>query len=374
MDLLAYNVIDLFAGAGGFSLAAKNVGFNVLAAVEFEKHACDTYRSNLIEPGSEFPVVYEKDITRIYPLPVLKNLQKISNNPSLGIDVIVGGPPCQGFSTHRLNDAGIDDPRNKLLLRYFDFIKALQPKFFIVENVPGLLWPRHKSFLDRFYEFAQNAGYEVESPVVIDAKDYSVPQSRKRVFILGRNSSIAVSDNFSWPPKPTHFSPQSEHASNGFPVWKTAAAVFNTAINANDPCDIHMNHSPKMIEIFRSTPVNGGSRSQSCRTLKCHKQHSGHKDVYGRISIDRPGPTITTGCVNPSKGRFLHPFENHGITARHAARFQTFPDSFIFQGGLMAMGKQIGNAVPILLGEVVLKCIKKELDFHYMNPKGKTRK
>lgn len=374
MDLLAYNVIDLFAGAGGFSLAAKNVGFNVLAAVEFEKHACDTYRSNLIEPGSEFPIVYEKDITRLDPLPVLKNLQKISNNPVLSVDVIMGGPPCQGFSTHRLNDAGIDDPRNKLLLRYFDFIKALQPKFFIVENVPGLLWPRHKSFLDRFYKFAQNAGYEVESPVVIDAKDYGVPQSRKRVFILGRNSNIARSDNFSWPPKPTHFLPQSEHAANGLPVWKTAAAVFNTAEDANDPCDIHMNHSAKMIDIFRSTPVNGGSRNQSCRTLKCHKLHSGHKDVYGRISIDRPGPTITTGCVNPSKGRFLHPFENHGITARHAARFQTFPDSFIFHGGLMAMGKQIGNAVPVQLGEVVLKCIKKELDFHYMNPQGKTHK
>eukprot|EP00831_Metopus_contortus_P040385 TRINITY_DN3163_c0_g1_i4.p2 TRINITY_DN3163_c0_g1~~TRINITY_DN3163_c0_g1_i4.p2 ORF type:complete len:139 (+),score=3.47 TRINITY_DN3163_c0_g1_i4:30-419(+) len=114
-----------------------------------------------------------------------------------------------------------------------------------------------------------------------------------------------------------------------------------------------------------STPVNGGSRNQSCRTLACHQDHNGHRDVYGRISIDQPGPTITTGCVNPSKGRFLHPFENHGITARHAARFQTFPDAFTFSGGLMSTGKQIGNAVPVKLGEVILGSLKQELEKFY---------
>jgi DNA (cytosine-5)-methyltransferase 1 len=118
-----------------------------------------------------------------------------------------------------------------------------------------------------------------------------------------------------------------------------------------------MNHSKKLLEVFNSTPINGVSRAQSKRQLPCHKNHNGHKDVYGRIDPKKPGPTITTGCVNPSKGRFLHPTRNHGITVRHAARFQTFPDDFVFSGGLMASAVQIGNAVPIRLGKRVIASV-----------------
>jgi DNA (cytosine-5)-methyltransferase 1 len=158
-----------------------------------------------------------------------------------------------------------------------------------------------------------------------------------------------------WPPSPTHFSPKSDEVKEkGKWSWLPASMVFKKAITKGDPNNIHMNHSKELLEVFESTPKNGGSRAQSKRQLPCHKNHDGHKDVYGRIDPARPGPTITTGCVNPSKGRFLHPTKNHGITVRHAARFQTFSDDFTFNGGLMASAIQVGNAVPIKLGKKVI--------------------
>ena len=111
-----------------------------------------------------------------------------------------------------------------------------------------------------------------------------------------------------------------------------------------------MLHSQELIEAFRRTPANGGSRKDSGRLLECHKNHDGHSDVYGRIDPQQPAPTMTTACINPSKGRFVHPVEHHGITVRQAARIQTFPDEFVISGGLMAAGKQVGNAVPAELG------------------------
>jgi DNA (cytosine-5)-methyltransferase 1 len=118
-----------------------------------------------------------------------------------------------------------------------------------------------------------------------------------------------------------------------------------------------MNHGPELIAAFKRTPANGGSRRDSGRVLACHVDHDGHKDVYGRIDPSKPAPTMTTACINPSKGRFVHPVLHHGITARQAARIQTFPDDYIFVGGLMAAGKQIGNAVPVALGEVLIRHI-----------------
>ena len=142
----------------------------------------------------------------------------------------------------------------------------------------------------------------------------------------------------------------------------TATSVFKKRVEKHDPNNVHINHSAELVEVFRKTPKNGGSRADSGRVLPCHEDHDGHRDVYGRIRLDQPGPTMTTACINPSKGRFLHPTQNHGITARHAARFQGFPDSFIFEGGLFAAARQIGNAVPRQLGRPVLRVLKKALE------------
>lgn len=342
--------IDLFAGAGGLTLAARELGIRVLAAVENYGHACETYHQNFISVANSTPPrLYRKDIRKLSPKALLSDL----NLEEGQLDILMGGPPCQGFSTHRIKDAGVDDPRNDLLLRYFTFVRVLQPKVFVVENVPGLLWPRHAEYLKRFNSLATRARYRVLKPEVLNARDYGVPQNRKRVFLVGFRSGTDPQIN--WPPPATHGDPESDEVKQGkLKPWVPASTVFAVPLKDNDPNSIHMQHSPALIKVFASTPKNGGSRKDSGRELKCHKGHKGHKDVYGRIDPSKPGPTMTTACINPSKGRFVHPSQNHGIAVRHAARFQGFPECFHFSGGLMAAGVQIGNAVPLALGQQVI--------------------
>ncbi|CAI1795905.1 Modification methylase HaeIII [Serratia quinivorans] len=382
-DILLYKIrdrmgkvraVDLFCGAGGFSLAALNSDVTLLAAVELDDYACDTYRENIVKIRSPETKIFNEDIFGI-------NIDEFASSLNIddsGLDILMGGPPCQGFSTHRINNKGVDDPRNKLLLHYFEFINKLKPKVFIVENVPGLLWERHKSYLEDFNVKAKESGYKVLEPVKLNAKDYGVPQSRVRVFILGIREDIVVDESL-WPPKPTHFKP-----TLGKPEWKKSAEVFekpteeviklmqavltDAVVNSLtfgsellssdiDTSAIHMNHTDALMHRFALTPING-SRDDIDFKLPCHdNNYNGHKDVYGRIRLAKPGPTITTGCFNPSKGRFLHPWKDHGITIRHAARMQTFPDDYIFKGGITHQGKQVGNAVPVKMGEVIIKTV-----------------
>ncbi|MGI2095898.1 DNA cytosine methyltransferase [Shewanella glacialipiscicola] len=374
--------IDLFSGAGGFSLAANNLQINVLTAIELDKQAAETYHLNLVEKLGAQTQVFAEDINTV-------DIDSLMRYQGLGrgeLDILLGGPPCQGFSSHRINNAGENDPRNQLLLRYFDFVEKLRPKAFLVENVPGLLWKRHESFLNRFLELAKENQYRVVSggPLIMNAKDYGVPQNRRRAFILAVRQDIAI-DHFQWPPKATH-------SKIGEQSFETASTIFekpsNTVlaefrnrlvqrfdfseteaircvnalkwgkkVNEDDPCNIHMTHSAELTQLFKNTPLIG-SRDESGRTLDCHKDYAGHKDVYGRIFPHTPSNTITTGCNNPSKGRFVHPWLPHGITLRHAARLQTFPDDFDFSGGTMAAARQIGNAVPVKLGEALIAAIQ----------------
>ena len=194
-------------------------------------------------------------------------------------------------------------------------------------------------------------------PVVLDARNYGVPQRRRRVFILGVLPD-AAQDDFTWPPPPTH----APAGASGLLPWRNCSEAFRPAAEG-DPNDLHMNHSADLVAAFARTPINGGSRHQSGRLLNCHRDHDGHNDVYGRMDPAKPAPTMTTACINPSKGRFVHPVENHGITLWQAARIQTFPDSFSFTGGLMAAGSQIGNAVPVVLGRSLLEYLNDRISF-----------
>lgn len=364
--------IDLFAGAGGLSLAAINLGINLLAAVEIDTDSCVTYKKNIIDKKSLKTKLYNVDIANLSPTELREKLTLRQRE----LDLLIGGPPCQGFSGHRIKDNGVNDPRNNLLIRYFDFVREFQPKVFIVENVPGLLWKRHELYLNKFKNLSRRNGYRLIGPDKLNAKDFGTPQNRARVFILGVRSDLDLKRT-TWPPENTHFKPGSKK-----PEWRTASEVFETPpkwvlkalkkrINENvlndllfgtstlsltkDPSTIHMRHTKKLEERFSITPINCGREDIDFR-LPCHgKGYDGHKDVYGRIRLAQPGPTITTGCFNPSKGRFLHPWKNHGISIRHSARFQMFPEDFVFVGGLTSQARQVGNAVPIKLGEAVLR-------------------
>lgn len=341
--------VDLFAGAGGFSLGARMAGVSMVAAVEKARNACATYRGNLSSGGPVPTRVFERDILDLDPAALMAEVGLAPGR----CDILVGGPPCQGYSVHRIKGAGVGDPRNSLLLRYFEFVSVLRPRAFLVENVPGLLWPRHKGFLDTFSSLASGAGYLLSDPVTLNARDYGVPQNRRRVFLLGLDRDRPA--HVSWPPEPTHVAERGLFDPR--PAWLPAAGVFENPTPEGDPDSRHMSHGPELVEAFRRTPPNGGSRRWSGRLLACHARHDGHSDVYGRIDPTAPGPTMTAACVNPSKGRFVHPVEHHGITLRQAARFQTFPDWFTFHGGLMSGGEQVGNAVPVEMARVLVAAV-----------------
>jgi DNA (cytosine-5)-methyltransferase 1 len=342
------NCVDLFSGAGGFTLAAQKAGLRVRLAVENDKHAITTYESNICK-GPAAPTLIKDDITRINASKAYRDTFPDRDQ----CDLLLGGPPCQGFSAHRINDAGVDDARNDLIHTYFDFVRAFAPSAFLMENVPGMLWDRHKAALERFYLEAALAGYDLKEPVVLDARNYGIHQRRKRVFILGLRRGIDARE-LQWPPAATHGSETACRREPELLPWIDCSDVFRGAPE-NDANDAHMSHGQDLLEAFRRTPPNGGSRRDSGRLLACHKDHDGHADVYGRIDPLQPAPTMTTACINPSKGRFVHPTEHHGITVRQAARIQTFPDGFVFHGGLMAAGKQVGNAVPVELGRLLIE-------------------
>ncbi len=392
---MTVKAIDLFAGAGGFTLSAIDAGVDVLAAIEFDKAAAHTYKENFINTkkldidlrgGPE-----DGDINNVQPLELRNSLGLEKGE----LDLILGSPPCQGFSTHRINSAGVHDPRNLLLLRYFKFVEEFQPKAFLVENVVGLLWKRHKDYLKRFLKLSKRHGYIIKFCDVLNAKDYGVPQNRKRVFILGVKKG-AFDKNYQFPPNATHFSPSSKST----PHWETASSVFEKVptrlfeqyweeyfkdksklsreqtfellsslsygrpFKENDICDVHMKPTDKMAVKLGDTPLNGSREDAGEKhRLKCHSNgYKGHKDVYGRILIHLPSNTITTGCNNPSKGRFVHPWLNHGMTLRHAARLQSFPDWFDFHGSSTEKARQIGNAVPPLLGKTLISDICSRLN------------
>jgi len=345
------NCADLFAGAGGFSLAARRAKLQIRLAVEHSKHAIDTYKANLCKVAQP-PVVLSGDIRLMDPAAARDK----AFSPNEPCDLLLGGPPCQGFSTHRLNGSGVADERNDLIHVYFSFVRAFAPSVFLMENVPGMLWERHAETLNRFYIQGALAGYDVQEPVMLDARDFGVPQRRKRVFILGLKRGLDLGD-LAWPPKATHGSPAARSKDSTLLPWRSCAHIFAPA-EEGDINDVHMQHGETLIEAFRKTPPNGGSRRDSGRVLACHDGHDGHKDVYGRIDPTQPAPTMTTACINPSKGRFVHPTQHHGITARQAARIQTFPEDFTFAGGLMAAGVQIGNAVPVELGAQLIEHLK----------------
>ena len=270
--------IDCFAGAGGFSLGAIAAGFEVCAAVESDHHASRTYVTGVKNKTPREIKFFQNDIMELSPHRVLEDSGLVTGR----CDLLLGGPPCQGFSSHRLGSAGVDDPRNALLLRYFEYVAAVRPRVFLLENVPGLMQPKHASYLQSFLSIADEHDYEIYGPSLLNARDFGVPQNRKRVFVLGGDRKRVI-DFPDWPPAPTHHDPNRMMTSGPVPPYRTASDAFRPLRRNDDPNDIHMRHGEVLIEVFKSTPANGGSRAQSNRVLPCHEGHDGHK---GRLRTD----------------------------------------------------------------------------------------
>lgn len=346
-------VIDLFAGAGGTALGFLQAGFRILAAVENDPNAARTYQQNI----GVSPKVCS--ITEIDPKTLL---QEIGLEPE-ELDVLVGCPPCQGFTRLR-NEAGREDPRNNLILDYIGFVRTFRPRFAVFENVPGLRLTAHgRGFYDRLLAELEREGYIIEARLV-DAADYGVPQHRRRIIVV---AGLGQEPPF---PEKTHAAPESREVAAGKCLpWRTVRWAISDlppveAGEEKEENGAYPNHAAsrvgeRVLSFIRLVPKDGGGRKQVEEKfwLRCHRRHNGHKDVYGRLAWDRPAGTITSGCINPSKGRFVHPEQDRALTLREAARLQGFPDNFRFYGGMKSAASQIGNAVPPPLARAIAEAL-----------------
>jgi len=319
--------IDLFSGCGGMTLGLTQAGFNVVGSVEIDLLAVETYKANHKSVN-----VSHTDIRKVVPRQLKRKLKLRGGE----LDLLVACPPCQGFSEIRTlkGKRKVDDPNNDLLFAILPFVKEFKPKSIMIENVPALA---RDARAKRFLHILQVLGYDVneECMRVVDAAAYGVPQRRKRMILLaGRLGKI----NFA--------TPTTERC-----TVRKAIEDLPPAGTSGDPLhDLITEHSPEVMERIRKIPKNGGSRSALGKEnqLKCHQKCNGFKDIYGRIAWDDVAPTITSGCTNPSKGRFLHPSDDRAITLREAASLQSFPKDYFFslKRGKNAAALMIGNALP----------------------------
>lgn len=294
----------------------------MLAAIDNDADSIATYRLN--HPGTQ---VFEGDIRRVDTAEIKKLLQ---GRP---LHFLAGCPPCQGFSSmRRLNKKRSKrDDRNNLILEYLRFVKELKPLTIMMENVPGLV---NYTLFKRVFAELEELGYNPKvQPIKI--QQYGIPQRRKRLVLVGSllgNLEIA---------KP----------SGKKVTVREVIGHLESVTKTKDPIHrIVKAHTPEVMKRIRATPKNGGSRADVPEfELDCHKdKRIGFRDVYGRMRWDDYSPTITGGCLNPSKGRFLHPEKNRAITAREAALLQTFPRSYKFPAEISksSVALLIGNALP----------------------------
>ena len=315
--------IDLFCGAGGLSEGLRQAGFRVVGAVEVDSLACSTYRLN-----HKRVKVWEKDIRSVSGTAIMKSLKLRPGE----IDLVAACPPCQGFSTMRTKNGTRRnrDRRNDLIFDVLRIIRSTKPKSVMLENVPGLA--NNKRFTV-FTKALKSLGYKTTSQI-LNTVNFGVPQRRRRLVLLA--SKIG---------QPT-FAAKTEPCG----TVRQFIASLTPPERSRDPMHNYpVLRSESVKGRIRRIPRNGGSRSAlGSDQLPCHQRLEGFRDVYGRMAWDKPSPTITGGCINPSKGRFLHPSANRAITLREAALLQTFPKTYRFrmEKGRYAVALLIGNALP----------------------------
>jgi len=333
--------IDLFAGCGGVTEGLKQARFKVVAAVDIDPIACGTYRIN-----HKSVKLFKEDITKVSPNDLKKHIPK-----GRELDLLTVCAPCQPFSSQ--NKSRATDKRAPLILESIRFIKVLGPKVVFFENVPGLIESEVFMLLETML---RGEGYQTIKPVIIDAADYGVPQRRPRFIYIASKTK----DAFNIPDPITV-------GNKRLTVRDAIGDLPRLDSGQRDPKDsLHAarKHRDIALQRLRHIPKNGGSRSAlpDDLQLECHKNHDGHKDVYGRMYWDTVAPTLTTGCTNITRGRFAHPEYNRGITVREAARLQTFPDQYLFSGTLEQVATQVGNAVPVALMKNIAIHIRKHIE------------
>lgn len=316
--------IDVFSGCGGLTAGLKMAGFNVLGAIEINEKARATYQAN--HPEVSF---LGQDVRAVSAKSVLDTL----NIKKGALDLLAGCPPCQGFSAmrRRNNKNIVDDSRNDLIDDFARLSFALKPKFIMMENVPSLI--NYYKFTE-YIEGLKLMGYHVIYEV-LNVADFNVAQRRRRLIMLASRITAPL---------------MAKKSNTKYTVRDVIAHLPLAGKSGDLIHDLPEIRTEKIKSLIRAIPKNGGSRKSLplAMQLNCHKNKSGFNDVYGRMAWDEVSPTLTGGCTNPSKGRFLHPEENRAITLREAALLQSFPSTYQFNPahGKEAIALMIGNALP----------------------------
>jgi DNA (cytosine-5)-methyltransferase 1 len=376
---MSMTFLDLFSGAGGFSLGLEMAGLSPVGAIEFDKFACQTFRENFPETS-----LYEGDVRALTSRSIKRRFG--------GVDLIVGGPPCQGFSVAGPSQYGKIDDRNFLIFEMLKFVQLLRPKMFIVENVKGLLSGKlspERRALNEFIARVSSAGYKTRH-FVLQAADFGAPQWRERVFIFGSTDDDCLPDMISprfgtsrrpWRNVEEALSdlpfvdsgegteglvPYLSRPKNDYQKWlrKGMPGVFN---------HVAMKHTPRLINRFKLIP-QGGSLVDVPSEHGQRVRNGDGLDVRARFKMNnqRLDPSkISTAVTASFQSNFVHPHLHRNLTAREGARLQTFPDSFVFCGPRTLMSKtllaregrtdeiglsqynQIGNAVPPLMAMAI---------------------
>ncbi len=338
--------IDLFCGAGGFSLGFDKSGFENIFSVDIEEDFCKTYKTN-------FPThkLITKDISQL----TKEEIKKLTESHE--VDVVIGGPPCQGFSiAGNIGRKFIDDPRNRLFKEFVRVVSIVNPKYFVMENVARLYTHNNHKTKEEIIEDFNKLGYEVKC-TILNSADYGVPQIRKRVIFIGSR----ISNNILFP-KVTH----TKHKT--VKEYLDDLPILNSGEESHILNHKAMNHTKQMLEKM-SFIKDGGDRKDIPIDLR---PKSGDVRKYIKYNSNKPSITIT-GDMR----KVFHYSQNRALTVRELARLQTFPDSFEFKGSSISTQQQVGNAVPPLMAEAIAKSIlnmakkdnKSKVLFDYKYPK-----
>lgn len=352
-----YNFIDLFCGCGGLSEGFVLAGYNCVAGIDFNAAAIKTYQHNFSKAKGICA-----DLLKMGTDTIIEQLGDLSK-----IDVIIGGPPCQGFSAANRYKTEGEDPRNKLFFQFVKFVDLAKPKAIIIENVRGIITSNNGYAKDRIYEIFQSRGYRV-SHRILDAATFGVPQKRLRNFfvilrdeefdfdqLVGAKKVVTVKEAIG---ELYELEPLGEGE-------KTLTKAPTTAYQRylRDKANRLLNHdirypAEKVQERISYVP-QGGNWEDVPEKLWPSNRNNRHSSAYKRLEEDKPSVTIDTGN---NHSNYFHPLYNRIPTVREAARLQSFPDGFVFHGNRSEQYRQVGNAVPPLLAKAIATKIKEVLD------------
>jgi len=341
--------VDAFSGAGGLTIGLSKAGMTPLLSFDNDPRAIATLRAN---PEHIQHKTMQVDATELVPDGLLSEIGMKAGE----LDVLVGGPPCQGFSVQRIGKSF--DARNDLVIVFGQLVEQTLPRLFLMENVPGLTGRRGRPILDMFLENMSKAGYLVHS-AILDAQDYGVPQRRRRLILVGERNN-GVINRFQFP---------EPDSTRRITVRDTIGKLPETPLDCTDHPMYPRHRRDRLSEVNKQRLAaleqsQGRQHLPSHLLADCHQVDSkviGHRNVYGRMPWDDVAPTITARFDSFTRGQFGHPDQLRSISVYEGALIQTFPEDYTFVGTKVEAARQVGNAVPPRLGKALGKSLVQSL-------------